>query len=345
MTYNEQEKRQIIERNDAAYDGQFYYGVKSTGIFCRPSCKSRPPRPENLVFFDTSAEAMAAGFRPCKRCRPDLEDYAPEQAMAEQIKLAIDQNYSSKLQLSQELVKLGLSQHRMRAVFKAQYGTTPSAYADRLRIQTAKQMLRNSQASVLDIALLLEFDSVSAFYAFFRKHTQQAPGEYRKNGGREPLPKNRFSQSFAADIGQFTIVADEAAITAVLFGTPDNAEGERPNDVTRAAARQLEEYAAGARTQFELPLAPGGTAFQQQVWQALMEIPYGQTRSYKQIAAQVGNPAASRAVGMANNKNPIPIIIPCHRVVGANGDLVGYAGGVEMKRRLLALELTPSGRR
>ena len=144
---------------------------------------------------------------------------------------------------------------------------------------------------------------------------------------------------YDTDLGRLVIAADDAAIAAIRFAHMPNPNGDKArNKLTDLAAKQIEEYTSGKRKRFELPLLPAGTAFQKSVWQALDTIPYGETRSYKQIAAQVGNASASRAVGMANNKNPIPIIIPCHRVVGSNGALVGYAGGLELKQRLLDLE-------
>ena len=143
------------------------------------------------------------------------------------------------------------------------------------------------------------------------------------------------TRTIETPIGLLTLQADEAAVTAIRFGA-DGAQDASP--LLDAAEAQLREYFAGARRTFDLPLAPHGTAFQQRVWAALRAIPYGETRTYGELAAAIDSPNASRAVGMANHRNPIPIIIPCHRVIGANGTLTGYAGGLEIKRRLLALE-------
>ncbi|MDR1933937.1 MAG: methylated-DNA--[protein]-cysteine S-methyltransferase [Spirochaetales bacterium] len=169
------------------------------------------------------------------------------------------------------------------------------------------------------------------------------PAEYRKSPAIAAHAAPLFWYPYENSLGRFVITAAEAAITAVRFeGMPCPHGDKAKNRLTDLAAKQIEEYAAGKRKRFELPLLPAGTVFQKSVWQALCTIPYGQTRSYKQIAAGVGNPSACRAVGMANNRNPIPIIIPCHRVVGSNGTLVGYAGGLEMKKRLLDLEVSYS---
>ena len=158
--------------------------------------------------------------------------------------------------------------------------------------------------------------------------------------------KNRFAAGpggswypYETVLGPLTIVSDGTAVTAICFAGADEPGDPRiRSELTDRAATQINEYAAGSRRRFELPLRPAGTAFQRAVWQALCDIPYGETRSYKQIAAAVGNPAATRAVGMANNRNPIVVVIPCHRVIGADGSLTGYGGGLDMKRRLLDLE-------
>ena len=336
MTEN-QKKWQAVAQNDSTYDGRFYYAVRSTGVYCRPSCSAKLPKEKNLVYFDTVQEASAAGYRPCKRCRPDLPDQQGEE-IAGRVKEAIDTHYKAKAELAQELANIEVSQRRMTKIFRAKYGATPAEYADCLRIQTAKEMLGKSGASVLETALFLGFESQSAFYSFFYKHTQMTPAEYRKG---PPLTGAQFFwHAYETGLGWLTIAADNRALAAIRFGKTLFARGENaPSGVADQAAKQLEEYAAGKRKQFDLPLEPAGTVFQKAVWQALCRIPYGETRSYKQIAEQVGSPAASRAVGMANNKNPIPIVVPCHRVVGSNGALVGYAGGLPFKQQLLDLEM------
>jgi AraC family transcriptional regulator of adaptative response/methylated-DNA-[protein]-cysteine methyltransferase len=346
MTNEKAEKWRAVLQNDRSYDGKFYYAVKSTGIFCRPSCKSKAPLETNVEYFDTARAAMDAGYRPCKRCRPDLIDYQPIRDMACRVKTVIDSFYSKKIRLREELNKIGMSHHRMTEIFKEQYGVTPAEYAARLRIELAKDMLLQSGGPIIEIALSLEFESLTAFYGFFRKYTQMSPAEYRKGGFRkvEAQASPLFWYPYETNLGRFIIAANDAAITEIRFGDMpgfyrNSLRGEKTQSkLTNLAAKQLEEYTSGKRKRFELPLLPAGTAFQKSVWQALIEIPYGETRSYKQIAGQVGNSSASRAVGMANNKNPIPIIIPCHRVLGSNGTLVGYAGGLELKKRLLDLE-------
>ncbi len=323
---------------DASFDGRFVYAVKTTGIFCRPSCKSKTPGRDNVAFFPTAQEAGDAGFRPCKRCRPDLFLYRPLAEIAERMKTSIDNHFAERDALAQELQTLGVTQHRMTEIFRAQYHVTPGAYADALRMRTARALLCGD-TPILDVALHIGFESLSAFYGFFRKHAQMSPGEYRK---WHTMSESHIHQAYCAyetALGKIGIASDGGAVTGLRFEALSPWHGGRMADaVTDEAARQLEAYFAGKRKQFDLPLNPTGTAFQQAVWRGLQTIPYGETRSYRQVAQLVGNAGASRAVGMANNKNPILIVIPCHRVIGSDGALVGYAGGLEVKKKLLALE-------
>ena len=316
---------------------QTYYGVTTTGIFCRPGCPSRPPLKQNTVFFDTPQQALDAGYRPCKRCRPDLTDYAPAVALAAQIKDALDVCSGDCLDVSSVLDNTGLSRRRAEQVFRTQYGITPAQYAGSLQAEEAKRQLTDG-VPVLDIALGLGFESVSAFYAFFHRYAQMPPGTFRHIPAGSALT-DPYQCSYDTAIGRMRITSNGEALTSALYARTDAPSlPDTPNALTDEAVRQLREYFAGKRREFTVPLQPRGTEFQQAVWKALRAIPYGQTRSYGQIAAAVGNPSASRAVGMANNKNPLMIFVPCHRVVGANGSLVGYAAGLDVKRKLLELE-------
>lgn len=323
----------MVAANNQNINKQAYYGVTTTGIFCRAGCPSRPPLKHNTVFFDTPQQALDAGYRPCKRCRPDLIDYAPAAALAVQIKEALD----ACPDVSSVLNNTGLSSRRAAQIFREHYGITPAQYADNLRAEQAKRRLGDG-IPVLDVALEMGFESVSAFYAFFHKHAQMPPGAFRHIAAHSALTAP-YQCSYDTAIGRMRITSDGEALTSALFEGADTPTlPDTPTALTDEAARQLREYFAGERREFTVPLCPHGTEFQQAVWLALRAIPYGHTRSYGQIAAAVGNPNASRAVGMANNKNPLMIFVPCHRVVGANGSLVGYAAGLDVKRKLLDLE-------
>ncbi len=178
----EQEMWEAVMKNDASYDGVFFYAVKTTGIYCRPSCKSKPPRRENICFFSTAKEARAAGFRPCKRCRSDLPDYHPMKEIAKTVKEAIDRAFIEQEKCNRGLTEIGLSSRRVADVFKAEYGITPKTYADSLRLKEAQRLLLATDAKVIDIAYQAGFGSLTAFYSFFRKETGTTPGEYRKGG-------------------------------------------------------------------------------------------------------------------------------------------------------------------
>lgn len=181
------EKWNAVAKNDVTYDGRLFYAVKSTGIFCRPSCKSRIPKRENVVFFNTATEALAAQFRPCKRCRPDLLAYEPIKEVAKKTKQLIDHFFAAKQELDHELSQLGITQHRMIRIFKEQYGFTPSEYINELRIREAKLKLIETEESVIDIAYSVGFNSLSAFYRLFRKLTGQTPANYRKSARKKNI--------------------------------------------------------------------------------------------------------------------------------------------------------------
>ncbi len=329
-----------VMQNDKQYDGIFYYAVKSTRIFCRPSCKSKAPLEENVLYFDCADAAIKAGYRPCKRCRPDLLEYQPALELAHSTKTTIDRLFQDKAALMNALSELGVSRRGMTEIFVNQYGQTPGEYTNSRRIEAAKLQLASQDHSILDIAYSLGFESLSSFYSFFKKHTKMSPGDYRqqhKEGQQAPQEAYDFTYDLA--LGKISIASDGSGITAVRFANePGQQRLQKRDGLTDLTARQLEEYFCGKRKHFELPLHPKGSPFQQSVWAALKDIPYGSTKSYKQVAELIGNPNACRAVGMANNKNPLLILIPCHRVVGADGSLVGYAASLNIKKRLLDLE-------
>ncbi len=321
---------------DGAFDGAFFYAVQTTRIYCRPSCKSKKPNLTNLRFFETAADARAAGFRPCKRCRPDLAEYSPARALAETMKAVILETYRDKPAMFERLSRLPVSQKHAVSVFKAAYGAAPGAYADALRIKEARRLLAETDTPILDVAYALGFESLSAFYAMFGRAAETTPAAFRRAAAQKTGPG--AARVYHTAFGPLAITADAQAVTAVSFGGEEAACPRGENALADRAAAELAQYFAGERTAFTVALNPAGTPFQREVWNALLEIPYGETRSYAQIARRIGRPSAARAVGAANRRNPIAVLIPCHRVVGANGALTGYAAGLPLKRRLLELE-------
>ncbi len=181
MNLSNKEKFDIVVKNNENFDGVFFYGVKSTGIYCRPSCKSKTPKEENTVFFNSKIEAENDGFRPCKRCRSDLFEFSPNKEIAVKVKKAIELMFLENLKLNDEIFKVGLSQRQMVEVFKKEYNMTPKAYMDKLRLQQAKNLLKTTDKEIIDIALSVGFSSISAFYKFFKENTNTTPKAYRKN--------------------------------------------------------------------------------------------------------------------------------------------------------------------
>ncbi|ACL20138.1 bifunctional transcriptional activator/DNA repair enzyme AdaA [Desulfitobacterium hafniense] len=208
MTLSTEEKWQAVLACDPAYDGQFFYGVQTTGIFCRPSCKSKNPKRENVVFFDNAAQARAWGLRPCKRCRPDLAEFQPQKELAEKIKGIYDLYFADHSRLREELKKLGVGRNRTGQVFYAHYGKIPAEYLNTLRIESAQKLLTHTQESTLQIALQSGFESLSTFYTHFRRLTGVSPKEYRCSAlgkeeageGRCGLPKGTHNCSSLNDV-------------------------------------------------------------------------------------------------------------------------------------------------
>lgn len=331
---------------DASFDRQFFYGVKTTGIYCRPSCKSKLPKRENVVFFRTGKEAERAGFRPCKRCRPDLLQY-PALELSERTKELLDRHFSDRVKLGRDMKEMGVSRKHLTQVFKKQYDITPSEYLIQVRIAAAQQMLQNG-VSIPDAAGMAGYENLSAFYDHFRRQTGMTPARYRQ------IFADNISRSvLETPIGSLRIIASQDAVLCVEQAGRESTEagvltnnmpsdqilaGDASGELVRDCKAQLGEYFTGKRQTFDLPLRPDGTAFQKNIWDHLREIPYGETRTYGELAAMAGNRKASRAVGMANHCNPILILIPCHRVIGADGSLTGYAAGIEAKKFLLQME-------
>ena len=333
---------QALLDKDSRFEGIFVAAIKTTGIFCRPTCHAKKPKARNVEYFNTAQEALLHGYRPCKLCRPlDYQGQLPE--WLEPLIREIDANPGLKLKDS-ELSQRGLDPNRVRRWFKKHLGMTFQAYLRGLRIAQAFGNIKHGD-KVIEAAFASGYDSLSGFTESFKKSAGAPPSASPE---RELIRLNRV----LTPLGPMLAGAGEDGICLLEFTDRRMLETQFKRIRKRLNAEllpgqspyfqplqlQLEEYFSGRRTEFDLPLTLVGTEFQKQVWRTLMQIPYGKTRSYKEQARAVGKPEAVRAVAKANGDNPLSLIVPCHRVIGSNGDLVGYGGGLWRKQYLLNLE-------
>jgi AraC family transcriptional regulator of adaptative response/methylated-DNA-[protein]-cysteine methyltransferase len=336
------EMHRAFNAGDASYDGIFCIGVRTTGIFCRPSCTARKPKPENVEFFETTRAALFSGYRPCKRCRPLDTDGTPP-AWVGKLKDALERSGTKRLSAA-ELRRMGVDPARARRYFMKHHGMTFNAFARARRLNEAFRRLK-SGGTVSDAAAAGGFESESGFRSAFARLLGATPST-AKRGAIVTLtwletPLGPMVAGATNDAVCFLEFSDRRMLEGQLKALQRRFEAAPvpgTNALLARLERQLGEYFAGKRRDFDLPLAAPGTSFQESVWSALQKIPYGSTRSYADIAAQIGRRHAVRAVGTANGMNRIAILIPCHRVVNANGDLGGYGGGLWRKRRLLDIE-------
>ena len=334
----------IVARDPAA-DGRFFYSVKTTGIFCRPSCGARTPRPENVAFHATSVEAIGAGFRACRRCKPDQPSLAEEHAS----KVADLCRYIEAAQSAPTLRDLssraGLSVHHLHRVFKQITGLTPRSYAAAHRARRIRDELERS-GSVTEAIYGAGYSSSGRFYAESNQVLGMTPKHYRAGGDRTPI---QFAVG-ECSLGSILVARSARGVCAILLGDdPDVLARELQDRFPRAeligdeigfetlVARVVGLVETPAHG-LDLPLDVRGTAFQQRVWQALCRIPSGETASYAEVARRIGAPRSARAVAQACGANALAVAIPCHRVVRNDGALSGYRWGVERKRALLERE-------
>lgn len=336
------EMRRAFLHGDASYDGVFYTGVRTTGIFCRPSCTARKPRPENVEFFATPGEAGFFGYRPCKRCRPLDADGRPP-AWVQRLLGRVEEDPAARVRAA-DLRAAGIDPARARRYFLRHYGMTFQAYCRARRLGDAFRLIKEG-ATVSSVASESGFESESGFRAAFERAFGTSPGEA---AGGDPVlldwlpspvgPLLAGANSQGVCLLEFTDRRMLESQLATLRRRVGSALIPGRSPTLEALKAQLGEYFARRRRDFELPLVICGTPFQETVWRALLTIPYGETWSYGDLAQRVGRTGASRAVGTANGMNRIAIVIPCHRVVNADGRMGGYGGGVWRKQFLLDLE-------
>jgi AraC family transcriptional regulator of adaptative response/methylated-DNA-[protein]-cysteine methyltransferase len=327
--------------SDASYDGIFWLGVRTTGIFCRPCCPARKPLPKNVEFYPSVRAALFAGFRPCKRCRP-LEAAGSNPEWVERLLARVEAEPDRRIKEA-DLRKMGIEPARARRFFQQNYGMTFQAFARGWRLRGAFQLLKKG-ADLDQVALEHGFESHSGFRDAFQRLVGTPPGRSRD--------ADCVTVSWIeSPLGPLVVGASDAGVCLLEFSDRRMLETQFQTLKQRFGAilpgnhpwldqlrAELGEYFAGTRKEFTVPLVYPGSPFQVKVWSALREIGYGETRSYEQLAWAVGKPNACRAVGHANGQNRIAIVIPCHRVVNKGGKLGGYGGGLWRKQLLLNLE-------
>lgn len=329
-------------KKDSNFEGIFFVGVKTTGIFCRPTCSARQPKKENLVFFSSAPEALQHGFRPCKVCQPL---YQPGETPGWLQPLMNEFQNHPDIKLSDEdLRQRSIEPNRVRRWFKKNYGITFQVFVRAMKMSRAFSQIRKGN-KVIEAAYDSGYESLSGFTDSFKKAIGFSPIQSRT---KQLIVLTRLT----TPLGPMVAAANDHGICLLEFLDSKRVESELNwlktrlrveiilgrNPFLNVLKQQLDEYFEGKRREFQLPIILIGTPFQKNVWRELQKIPYGSTISYKEQAKRVGRPAAVRAVARANSENKIAIIIPCHRVIGANGKLVGYGGGLWRKKYLLNLE-------
>lgn len=336
---------QIVTDKNAEFDGAFFTGVRTTGVYCKPSCRAKTPKRENVTFFASRAEAERSGFRACLRCQPN--DESAINSVVELVKSVCDflkSNQEDEISLETLSAQIGVSPSHLQRTFKRALGVSPKEFADAQRIENFKK--RVGQTDVVTALYDSGFGSSRALYENAAQNLGMTPGIYRK-GGRGM--KIYFTISDCS-LGKLLVAATSKGIYSVKFGSSveelqanlkqefSAAEITPDDNVLQHHVTALLQHLAGGRKTLDLPLDLQATAFQMRVWAELRKIPFGETRSYKQIAEQIEHPTASRAVARACASNPVALVTPCHRVIGADGNLNGYRWGVQRKSDLLERE-------
>jgi len=327
-----------FERRDRAWDGRVIGAVASTGIYCKPSCPARRPRREHVRFFATAEEARAAGFRACLRCKPD-EVGRDREAVASAVRLI--ERSEEPPSLAEIAASVGYAPHHFQRIFSRDMGVSPAAFARAVRARRA-QFALGENGSVTEAIYDAGYSGPSRFYADAKDRLGMTPSAWRDGGRGETI---RYAM-LDTPLGRMLVAATSKGICRLSFDEDESALRRRfPNATILPADASMASIISGVLQAVEtpaaapdLPLDVRGTAFQEAVWRELRKIPPGETRSYAQIAAAVGQPGAVRAVGTANGSNPVAVLVPCHRVVRSDGSLGGYAGGIDRKRRLLEAE-------
>jgi AraC family transcriptional regulator of adaptative response/methylated-DNA-[protein]-cysteine methyltransferase len=336
---------QAVTARDAAQDGAFVFAVRSTGIYCRPSCPARRPHREQVTFYPTPQAAEAAGYRPCKRCRPHEDPAAREAELVQRACRLLEETPDSPPGLAELSRALGVSASHLQKVFKKHSGVSPRQFAAGLRLQRFKEGVQAGE-DVTGALYGAGYGSSSRLYEQARQHLGMTPAAYRRGGQGMHIHYTIVD----SPLDRMLAAATQHGLCAVYFGSRDDeleaalreeypaAHLQKDGEALQSWVRAILEHLAGSRPQLDLPQDVPASAFRLQVWQALRQIPRGETRTYSQVAEAIGQPAAVRAVAHACAANPVSVVNPCHRVLRRDGELGGYRWGLERKQALLEME-------
>ena len=333
---------EALKQNDPSYEGRVFVAVKSTGIFCRLTCPARTPLQKNCTFYKTVSECLSAGYRPCKRCHP-LGTRSNSDPLFKSLLTALS-DQPDKRWSEQEITALGFDPSTVRRAFKKEFGITFLEMSRQLRLGQGFTALSNGDR-VIDAQVDAGFESPSAFRTAFIKQFGLKPSDNTKDA-------LFFLSWHETPVGTLLSVTDHRSLHLLefldrkalpaelkkMFAFSKGRIAFGTSKLTKLVDLQLRAYFAGELPKFDLPIVLHGTDFTKTVWKALCDIPAGETRSYGELAQTIGKPSASRAVARANGCNQIAIVVPCHRVIGSDGSLTGYGGGLWRKQKLLEIE-------
>lgn len=339
---------EAVRDRDKAFEGQFLFGVITTGIFCKPGCASRIPKPENVRFFLSANEAQLAGFRACKRCEPLAAETSTHEKTIADICRFIEEHSDSPLSLEKLAKQANMSQFHFQRVFKSLIGVSPKQFIDQVRINSFKTALREEGADVTSAIFDAGYGSISRLYEKLDSHLGMTPMEYRAGGAGVKIS---YASSLTP-LGLLMIGATDRGICFIQFGESEHElvtglKGQYPRAELQPMGKselfdewmtELNAYLSGVRKNLSLPLHVRATSFQLLVWRHLQSIPAGEVESYSEVAERIGRPGAARAVARACASNSVALAIPCHRVIRGTGELGGYRWGLGRKRALLDLE-------
>ena len=334
---------QAMLHRDARADGSFFFAVRSTNVYCRPSCPARRPLRRNTLFFRTPQDAERQGFRPCQRCRPKQQDSAI--ALVQRVAALLTTAEQDSPRLNELATEVGSSPPQVRRAFRKATGLSPKEFQQAFRLGRFKQMLRDGN-TVTDALYACGFGSSSRLYEKANAHLGMTPAAYRKGGAGMQIKYTVANTT----LGKVLVGATQRGVSAVYLGEYEralvdelrkeyaNAELVRATDANDGWLKEIVRRAEGNAPSVDLPLDVQATAFQRRVWQELQKIPRGATRTYTQVAKSLGKPRSVRAVARACATNPVSIVVPCHRVIRTDGSLAGYRWGLSRKQKLLERE-------